>query len=408
MVLKKMNILIITSAFPRDNTDSQGIIIAKLVKSLSNIGVTVYVLAPHHSDIPFIYLLEGIKVFRTPYFFPFRMETLSLAPGIYYHLRNSIFAKIQLIFLILSEIFAIILICKRERIDIIHSHWILPHGLPGMIAGYLLSIPHLCSVHGTDVTITKTYPPLIHIVRFIAHRCSYLSTNSRYTQSIIESISTNNPELKLIPMGVDPIEDLSNQSRGNPQGKKEEIILFVGRLIQWKGVHILISAMNKVKESNPNVQLYIIGDGIYLNHLRELVSHLNLENNVFFLGRIPDGDLSNWYQKASVFVLPSIMIDNQTEGLGVVLLEAMAFGLPVIGSNIGGIPDIIENNVNGLLVPPGDPDALADAIIWILGNPEQVEKFRNAGIERINTDFNWSIIAERFIDIYQRIMLPLK
>jgi glycosyltransferase involved in cell wall biosynthesis len=88
----------------------------------------------------------------------------------------------------------------------------------------------------------------------------------------------------------------------------------------------------------------------------------------------------------------------------VVLLEAMASGVPVIGSNIGGIPDIIEDGVNGLLVSPGDPQGLADAIIQILENPELAARFREAGLKTVRDRFSWDKISDQFIEVYQEVL----
>jgi len=123
-----------------------------------------------------------------------------------------------------------------------------------------------------------------------------------------------------------------------------------------------------------------------------------------FTGRVDRNTLFVQYQQADLLVLPSVTMNGQTEGLGVVLLEAMAAGVPVIGSRTGGIPDIIEDGVNGLLVPPGDPGALADAILSILSDPDLADRFRTAGLQTVQERFSWDSIADRFIQVYKKAL----
>lgn len=186
--------------------------------------------------------------------------------------------------------------------------------------------------------------------------------------------------------------------------RETDVILFVGRLIDWKGVNILVSSMKKVRDTVRNARLVIVGDGPERKSLADRVKELGLEDSVTFTGQVSGMELKDYYSRASVFVLPSITVNNQTEGLGVVLLEAMASGVPVIGSNTGGIPDIIEDGVNGLLVQPGDPKALADAIIRILSDLALADRFREAGIKTVSERFSWDRIGDQFTMVYQEVL----
>jgi glycosyltransferase involved in cell wall biosynthesis len=123
------------------------------------------------------------------------------------------------------------------------------------------------------------------------------------------------------------------------------------------------------------------------------------------MGKVTDAELNQAYLGSTLFVLPSTERKGFVmEGLGVVLLEAMASGVPAIGSNTGGIPDIIEDGVNGLLVPPGDPDALAEAIIRILEDQDLADRFREAGLETVKGRFSWDKISDQFIEVYREVL----
>jgi len=398
-----LTVLMITSSFPGDENDGQGIIIARLAESLVELNQRVIILAPHSYGIPYRYNHRNVLVYRFPYFLPLNYEILAKSPGMLFHLSTNI-GKIQLPLLIFSELIASLLICRKERISIINTHWILPHGIIGVICGFLFSIPHICSVHGTDVTITRQYPILSPVIRHIARWCDQITVNSRYTRDILMSCCKDQPPPIIIPMGVDNTLAVSIGGDSSfPKDMEKPLILYVGRLIKWKGVHILIQAMKQVTSIIPGASLVIVGDGVCMSRLKCLVKELNLESRVEFAGRVSNKVLITWYQKASVFVLPSISVDGQTEGLGVVLLEAMKAGVPVIGSKIGGIPDIINDGVNGFLVPPEDPVVLSDRIIWLLENYEIRRNIARAGLETVKEKFGWENIGRQFVEVYDQI-----
>jgi len=164
-------------------------------------------------------------------------------------------------------------------------------------------------------------------------------------------------------------------------------ILFVGGLKEaekYKGLEYLLSAVNIIKKNIKDVKLTVVGEGDYIIYYKKLCKDLEIERNVEFKGRLIDRKLVEQYQKSNVSVLPSL-----SESFGIVLLEAMACKKPVIGSNVGGIPYVIDNEQNGLLVPPKDPQALADAIIKILTNPQLAKEMGEEGYEKVMKNFTW-------------------
>ena len=181
----------------------------------------------------------------------------------------------------------------------------------------------------------------------------------------------------------------------------EYLILSVGRLIDWKGTKYLITAMKEIIKKIPNAKLVIGGIGPEKENLEKLTEELKLKNNVIFTGYIEDIDLLKYYASSDIFVLPSINLNGHTETLGVVLLEAMACGTPVIGSNVGGIPDIIKDGYNGFLVSEKSPEDLADKIIELLSNKELAEEFATNGLKTVQEKFSWISVTERFIEVYE-------
>jgi glycosyltransferase involved in cell wall biosynthesis len=147
-------------------------------------------------------------------------------------------------------------------------------------------------------------------------------------------------------------------------------IIYAGVVTPLKGIHHLVNAFVLIAEDFPSAQLFIVGkveNKRYAENLREQVKKLRLDDRVRFIGPQPQSELATWMAKASVLVLPSM-----SEGLGRVIIEAMATGTPVIGSRVGGIPELVQDRVSGFLVPPGDEKALSETLRWMLTNPDEV------------------------------------
>lgn len=174
-------------------------------------------------------------------------------------------------------------------------------------------------------------------------------------------------------------------------------------LVERKGVKYLIEALelvNKTFEAN----LTIVGEGSEKPNLKALVKEKALEDKVNLTGKVTQAQLEDYYCKCDIFVLPAITDSKgDTEGLGVVLLEAMAYQKPVIGSELGGIPDIIKNGFNGLLVPEKDSAKLADAILQILQKPEMAKRFGEAGFQFVNSNFSWDKIINDIKQLYRQV-----
>ncbi|MGV8108385.1 glycosyltransferase family 4 protein [Methanospirillum sp.] len=392
-------ILFLTSSYPAHQEDVHSMFMRDLTLAITIKEYEVIVLCPNQPGLRCYEVQDGIKIFRFPYWFTRTGQLLNKKGGIIPSITQSPLAIFQLFLFSACQLLFAFKIAKNEKIDLIHSHWIIPQGLIGAAISFFTGIPHILSIHGTDIHIIHSYRIAYPWMRVIAKYSDHITSNSQHTYKRIRRILPNKI-INIIPMGIHP-EEYSIIQRHN----KEKKILFVGRLIGWKGVEYLIKAQQIIQnKSSLCVQLNIIGDGPDKEKLIELSQRLKILSHISFLGRITRDSLLHYYSNADVFVLPSIIHNNQTEGLGVVLLEAMASGVPVIGSNIGGIPDIIEDGVNGLLVSPGDPQGLADAIIQILENPELAARFREAGLKTVRDRFSWDKISDQFIEIYQEVL----
>jgi len=163
--------------------------------------------------------------------------------------------------------------------------------------------------------------------------------------------------------------------------------------------------MKEVLKKHKNARLKIVGSGPLENKLKNMIIKLELQNEVEIIKNVSDEELLRLYNSSDLFVLPSIT-DSQgnTEGLGVVLLEAMASGLPVIGSNVGGIKDIIVDNETGLLFQEKNSQEIVDKIIFTIENKSKMNKLAENGLNFVEENFNWEIVAESYQDCYKSVL----
>ena len=392
----------LTTSFPRFKRDSAGIFIYNLAAGLTKKGVEVSVIAPGDRKANHFEYRNNIHIYRFPYFFPLKYQLLGYRDGILNNLRDSRLAVAQTPSFVLAEFLYLLYILKKKKIDLIHAHWSLPQGLLGIMAKYTLKVPCVTSLHGSDI-FGLGHPIFRSLNKLTIAHSDVLTANSRATAAMARNIS-GRENARLIPMGVNPdqfqkfaeVDDLRKKLDLN--GK---VILSVGRLIELKGTDYLIKALVKVFLEFPRAKAIIIGSGPRKDHLRNLTRDLQLSEQIVFIDKVPQEELVKYYSIADVFVLPSIINKaGETEGFGVVLLEAMACGLPAVGSDVGGISDIIQHEDTGLLAQQKDPQDLADQITKILSDERLRKKVIKNGHNLIHTQFSWEAVTDRFVEIY--------
>ncbi len=235
-------------------------------------------------------------------------------------------------------------------------------------------------LHYQDWLVRWLYYQFNHLCEaWVLPRFNAVLANSQYTtQTVSRHYPAVAPRLHLVYKSVEAGAYLPTLELRQSLPPHPPRVLCVGGNMQRKGVPDLVRAARQVRSIFPNCEFWLVGNDPHIPYLKTLAQDMGVADHFFFLGWKSQLELATIYAQADVFAMPSL-----TEAFGVVFLEAMAAGLPVIGSSTGGIPEIICDGKNGLLVPPSSPALLADALIHILGDKSLQGLFRTAGLETV-------------------------
>jgi len=296
-----------------------------------------------------------------------------------------------------------------EGYDVVHIHC-PPHSFVRTVAGRVKT-PVVTTFH-CDITITGQFFG-IPIPRFFSQ--GFEALMNWYADEIIstsESYASTSPVIKdmprnIIPIGVyhDKLDESIKKQGIDPLKDKKKQILFLGRLAANKGIKYLVSAMPKILAAHPDAKLIICGEGEEKPSIVNQIKSLGLEGNITFYGTVNLDTLSSLYATSSVFVLPSI---NRLEAFGIVQLEAMACYTPVVAADIPGVNSVMDIGKSGLLVPKQNPDAIADSVIKIIGNPEMIRQMGARGRELVETKYDWPIISKEIEAVYRKAIAKKK
>ncbi|MCE5213549.1 MAG: glycosyltransferase [Methanobacterium sp.] len=390
-----MKIGVITSAYPEFEDDPHGIFVHRLMREISKKGHEVYVIAPFAGEKT-QYNLEGVNVERFNYFYPKRYQRLAGRAGMIDNVKEGTLVKFQVLtFLFYNIIYSL---RKLNNMDIIHVQWPIPNGLGALFLKKLYGIPYINTIHGEEVHLSKHYH-LLFALRWLVNNSSKTITNSTATRKFSIDAGLDGEKIDVISFGVD-----TEFFRPLDVYKDEKIfqILSVGYLIERKGFEYLIRAMPHILKEYKNVRLKIIGSGPLESKLKSLIQELDLQEQVEIIKNVSDEELLTTYNSADLFVLPSI-VDSQgnTEGLGVVLLEAMACGLPVIGSEVGGISDIVKNNETGILMQQKNSLLIAKTILKLIDNTNLRKELSIRGCQMVREKYSWYNVSKSYIEFYK-------
>jgi glycosyltransferase involved in cell wall biosynthesis len=402
---KKKKILVLASTFPRWKNDTTPPFVFELEKRLTN-NFEIYILAPHSKGAKKFEVWDNQKIYRFQYFWPESLQKLCYEGGIIPNLKKNRLLIIQAITLPIFATLAAINILRKEKVDLLHAHWIIPQGIITLLLNKLFKIPYLVTTHGGDIYGLQN-PIFNKLKKMVLRNASKVIVVSNDIKRKAINTIDKNLEIEVIPMGVD--SKLFNPNKRDLRIKdkyeiKGPFLLFVGRLVEKKGPEYLIRAMEKVLKKFPKAKLLIIGEGTLEERLVKLTDSLNLQKNIHFTGPISNYELPSYYATADIFIGPSIRTkDGDTEGLGLTFVEASFSGCIPIGTNVGGISDVIKNQESGFIVEEKNPKALAASITKILNNKSLEKSLRDRTRSLTLSHFDWSVIKNKYSEIYKVI-----
>jgi len=389
-----MKVCHVVSTFPRSEDDPEVPWLVELLKHLKKNNLDIKVFAPAYRGLK-DHEISGIPVKRFRYFFK-RFETLTHEEGATNKIRNPLYMLLPCFYLFFGSI-AFLKYCKKERFDLIHVHWPMPHAIFGYFAKKLRKIPFVSTFYTAEIVLAKRIKLLRPLLKFLLKHSAKTIAISKYTRDELEKITA--VKAAVIPYGSTiKVKGI----RRHPKKPEEKWrLLFVGRLIERKGLRYLLEAMPSIMEKY-NVELYVVGSGKQMSNLINLADDLLISHKVIFEGRVSNERLKELYGSCDIFVLPSIIDSRgETEGLGVVLLEALAHHMPVVASNVGGITDIIRDGETGFMVKQEDPQALSQKIISVIENHKSALKIAKNGFEFSKHYYNWERITSEIKSVYE-------
>jgi glycosyltransferase involved in cell wall biosynthesis len=399
-------VCVITSSFPRFDGDYAGVFISELIGRLKQYGYSFRVVAPR-GNLKKASMKSSfdnrISITRFNYFFNSSWEKLCYGDGMLNNFQRSLLAKIQLPFYLGMSLIHSIVSLKNCRI--IWSHWAFPSGLIGALLRKITGKRHILSLHSGWSFLIRYGTFGKQIIRFIINNSDRISAVSHAikAETVMIFPRTERPSVEekifLLPMGVLRKNFFALRKVPKAHLKKKyritskKVVLYIGRLIPMKGINFLIQAVKGIS----GLTLLIAGSGSEENVLRDMAR--GVKCRVRFLGPVLGKRKLELFRLVDVLVVPSVgCVKGQTEGLPVVILEAMASGIPVVASNIGGIKEVIKNKYNGLLIEQYDTQGLQDKLNLLFENNLFYNKVSRNAL-RESSKYELAKLGKRFAEL---------
>ena len=380
--------------YPRFAGDLAGHFVLAACQALQERGLETRVLAPHVKGTATRETLEDVPVERFRYLWPESLQRVAYDSGLMANLRHRWSARLGLPFLLFA--FWLRAGALARRSDVLHAHWI-PTALIALTSW--ARRPVVVTAWGSDVALLRT-PLLGPLVRRILRRAASVIAVSGAMARELVALGLPAEKVTVVLTAIDPLErplaarDALRSKLGLPH--ERPLALFLGRLSPVKGPDVLLEAVRLLRERLPRAAFVLTGEGQLRAPLEAAVREHHLQEHVFFAGAVARESVAEYLAACDLLVLPS-----RSEGLPHAVLEAMAFGRPVVASSVGGVPEVVENGVTGLLVPPEDPRALAGGLERLLADSELCERYgaaARAAFER--REHTWSRVARDLEALY--------
>ena len=346
--------------------------------------------------------LRGHQVHFISYALPFRLNNF-IENVVFHEVEMSNYPVFEFPLYSLALASKMVEVAEYEKLDLLHVHYAIPHASSAFLAKEMLKgkndIKIITTLHGTDITLVGLEPSFLPLVKFSIEKSDGVTAVSRFLK---EKTLTNydiEKDIQVIPNFVDtqlftPNHDCS--FRKNIAGKGEKILVHTSNFRQVKRVPDTIKIFEQVQKEIPS-KLLLVGDGPERSECERLVRQLDLIDKVKFLGK-QDG-LVEILNASDVFLIPS-----QSESFGLAALEALAFGIPVVSSSVGGLPELVGHNECGFIAEIGDIERMTKYVIELLTNEKKYRIFSQNARERAVKKFDKNKVVPNYEDYYQKIL----
>jgi len=297
-----------------------------------------------------------------------------------------------------------------EGYDIVHVH-VPSFGFLREIVGKVKQ-PVIVTYH-CDITVSEKYMGIAvpsFLIKLVEHSSNIMARmllkkadvvyNTTKTYAETSPVLKHMPNIKNIPIGIfyDHIDEMHKKIGLSAKDKKKNQILWLGRMAGNKGCDYTVKALPAILEKFPDTKLVICGDGEEKDHINDLIDKLGVRGSIEMFGTVDFEGLVKLFYSSLVYVFPSI---NRLEAFGIVQLESFANYTPVICTDIPGPNAVMDIGTTGLIVPKQDPQAIADAVIKMLSNPDKAIEMGVAGRKLVETKYNWPVIVKQVLGVYQ-------
>ena len=385
-----MKILMLSWEYPPRVVGGISRVVHDLSHRLVNDGHNVTVVTYRDGNVPYYEDDNGVNVYR--------IDNFMISPN------NFIDWVMQLNFNMIAKVGEII--SEKGNFDVIHAHdWLTAYA--GKTLKYAYNTPLVSTIHATEAGrnsgIHDDMQKYINDTEWmLTYESSEVIVNSNYMKNELQRLfGLPYEKINVIPNGVNL--NLFNDVQKDYDFRRkfamdnEKIILFIGRLVYEKGIQTLISAMPKILANYHDSKLIIAGKGGMLDELKAQVNSLGLGNKVYFTGHLASKDVQKMYKCADISVFPSTY-----EPFGIVALEAMLSGTPVVVSDIGGLNEIVDHGINGMKSYAGNPNSLADSILSLLFDPKLCDTVTQNAKAKVKAEYNWTKIADNTHLAYEK------
>lgn len=388
-------LVVLASTYPRWHGDPEPAFVHELSRRLTG-RFRVIAIVPHAPGADRNGVLDGVEVVRFRYA-PHYLQTLVNDGGIIANLQKSPWKLLLLPGFVIAQGWSLWRLLRSSRVDVIHAHWLLPQGLIAVLVCKLTRQPSpvLVTSHGADLfALRGRWSSLLK--RFVVRNAEAITVVSEAMRPELARIGACMEKVSVRPMGV----DLADRFRPDPTAvRSDKMLLFVGRLVEKKGLRHLIDAMLEVRKSIPDAHLVVVGFGPERANLENQVCRLGLSGSIQFAGALPQESLPDYYQRATVFVAPFVeAASGDQEGLGLVAAEAAGCGCPVILGDVPGAHGLLDPSC-AKFVRSKNVSELAAAIVELLEDPVGREQLARRARERVLKTVDWAAVSNSYGDI---------